>query len=149
MWHWLKLKYISWDWHILSETEILCLRPRHVVWDENTLSETYKWLLPLQFHSIYSLPLCTLFSVAINFFPPSRLLNLLAVYSITLSLLPLLPKSLSLSTARLSSPLIYYNTSTLTLYGFRLPSLRHRKIRRQGEGYICYGIAETIIIYKS
>ena len=57
---------------------------------------------------LYSLPPRTLFSPAINFFPPSRLLNSLAIHSITLALPPLLPKSLSPSTARLSSAPICY-----------------------------------------
>ena len=108
MLHWLKLKYIGWDWDILSKTEILCLRLRYFVWDEDTLSETYKLLLPLQFHSIYSLCARTLFSPAINFFPPSHLLNSLAVHFITLALLPLLLKFLSPLTARLSSASICY-----------------------------------------
>jgi len=94
---------------ISVETKVYCLRQRYFVWDEDILSETYKLLLPLQFHSIYSLPPYTLFSPAINSFPPLRLLNLLAIHSITLALLPLLPKSLSLLTAHLSSTLIYYN----------------------------------------
>ena len=108
MLHWLKLKYISWNYGTLSETEILCLRLRYFVWDEDTLSKTYRLLLPLQFHSIYNLSRHTLFSSVINFFPPLRLLNSLAIHSITLALPPLLLKSLSLSTARLSSALVYY-----------------------------------------
>ena len=62
----------------------------------------------MQFHSIYSLPPCTLFSPAINFFSPSHLLNSLAIHFITVALPSLLLKFLSLSTARLSSALIYY-----------------------------------------
>jgi len=109
MLHWLKLKYIGWDWDILSETKILCLRLRYFIWDKDTLSETYKLLLPLQFHSIYSFSPRTLFSPAINSFPPLCLLNSLDIHSITLALSSLLPKSLSLSTARLSSALTHYN----------------------------------------
>ena len=116
MLHWLKLKYIRWDWGILSKTEILYLRLRYFVWDQDTLSETKIHCLRLT--NYYCLcnsiahiasPLVLYFSPAINSFPPSRLLNSLAIHSITLALLPLLPKSLSLSTAHLSSALIHYN----------------------------------------
>ena len=70
----------------------------------------------------------TLFSPAINSFPPSRLFNSLAIHSITLGLLPLLLKSLSLSTACLSSTLIHYNHFNPHLYGFQLPPLRQIQI---------------------
>ena len=77
------------------------------------MSETYKLLLPLQFHSIYSLLPFTLFSLAINFFPPSHLLNSLAIHLVTLTLLPLLPKSVSLLTARFNFACIYYTCFNL------------------------------------
>ena len=96
MLHWWKLKYISWNWGILSETKILCLRLRYFVWDEDTLSETYKLLLPLQFHSIYSFSPCTLFSPAINFFPHPCLLNSLAIHFVTLALPPIAEVSISI-----------------------------------------------------
>ena len=114
MLHWLKLKYIGWDWGILSETEILCLRLRYFVWDWDTLSETKIHCLRLNYYclsnsiSIYSLSPRTLFFPAINFFSPFHLLNSLAIHLATLALLPQLPKSLFLSTAHPSSASIYY-----------------------------------------
>jgi len=86
--------------------------------------------LPLQFHNIYSLPPCTLFSPAINFFPPLRLLNSLAVHFVTPVLPPLLPKFLSPLTAHLSSAsicCIHFNPHPLRLSIATLTS--HRDIR--------------------
>ena len=98
---------------ILVETKIYWLRLRYIVWDRDTLSKTKIYYLRLT--NYYCLcnsivyiasPLAPYFSPAINSFP---LLNSLAIYFITLALLPLLPKSLSLSTAHISSALIHYN----------------------------------------
>ena len=125
MLHWLKLKDIGWDWGISSETETLCLRLRYFVWDEDTLSETYKLLLPLQFHSIYSLSLAP-------YFPQQSTPSLLPVFlthlPFTSSLLLYCLYCRSLYLHRLYVSVLHLfitSTSTLTLYGFRLPPLRH------------------------
>ena len=111
----LKLKYISWNSDILFETEIYCLRLRYLVWNKDILFKTYRLLLPLQFYSIYSLSPCILFSLAINFFSLLCLFNSFIIYLFTFTLLPLLLKFLSLSTAHLSSAPIYYICFNLCL----------------------------------
>jgi len=125
MLHWLKLKYISWDWGILSETEILCPRLRCLVWDKDTLSKTYKLLLPLQFHNICSLSLALYFLQQST----SSLLHVSLTHLLfTSSLLLYRLYCWSLYLHRLHILVLHpfaTSTSTLILYGFRLPHLHH------------------------
>ena len=119
MLHWLKLKYIGryivWDRNILSETKILCLRPRSFVWDRNTLSETKIHCLRLTNYYCLWNSIAYIVSSLTLYFPQQSISSLLCIFLtylpfcfVTHTLLPLLPKSLSLSTAYLSSASIYY-----------------------------------------
>ena len=76
-----------------------------------------------QFYTISNLPSRTLFSWVINFFPSLHVFNSLAVHLVTLDLLPLLPKFLSLSTAYLNSALIYYLRFNLHLLRILIAAL--------------------------